>query len=73
MRLGSPPPEGGTGCTFSSEKIPELTDRQSGLAHETAERAAGNLTVVWHGQAPVRRIAMPENDVASGLVVDLVA
>lgn len=51
----------------------ELVRGQAGVADEGAQGALGQFRVVGHREAAVRGLAVPQNDVAAGLVVNFVA
>ena len=51
----------------------ELVDGQDGFANELSERALRDLAVIRDYEAPVRRDAMAQDDVATALPVDFVS
>lgn len=70
-------------CTFRSQSvedrgaplqsITEFLDRQPSLANERTKRSLRNAPMIGHDQASMRPLRMPEDDVASPLMIDLVS
>jgi hypothetical protein len=50
----------------------ELFDRDAGFADQGTQRALGDFAVVGNCEAPVRRLRMPQDDVAASLPIELV-
>jgi hypothetical protein len=59
-------------CSCLLKKIDELGDSQARLVDDIPQRALGQFAMIRHCQPAVRWLLMAKNDVASGLVVDLV-
>jgi len=54
------------------QKCSELVDREAGFADEGSQSALREGSMVGNNQAPMRSVAMPENDMASALSILLV-
>jgi hypothetical protein len=55
------------------QRIPELLDRQPGLANQRTKRPPGNASLVRHDEPAVGRFGMAEDDVTSSLAVHLIS
>lgn len=51
----------------------QFLNREPGLAQQTAERAFGDLIVVWDDQPSMGRLGMAKDDVAAALPVHRIA
>jgi hypothetical protein len=50
----------------------ELFDRDSSFADQSTQRALGDFAVVGNREASMRRLRVPEDDVATPLPIELV-
>jgi len=55
------------------EEGSELFESQAGFADQCSQSALGKLLVVGNGQATMRRLPMPKDDVTASLAVHLIA
>jgi hypothetical protein len=52
-----------------SEKCSKLLDGEASFTNQASQSSLGQFLVIRDGQAPVRRILMAEDEVATGLAV----
>jgi len=55
------------------KKRDELVHRKPGFANQRPKGSFGQFLMAWNGKASVRRIGVPENDVATVLHIELVS
>jgi hypothetical protein len=58
--------------TLLAKKRDELFDRDARLPNQRAQSSLRELSMIWNGKAAMGRLAVPENDVAALLPIDLV-
>ena len=52
------------------QQFDKLLDRKSCVTDDGSQSALGELLVVWDADASMRRLLLPENHVAPGLMVE---
>ena len=59
-------------CTLLTKERNELFDREARCPNQRAQGSLRNFSMIRNGEKPVRRLGVPENDVAAVLPIYLV-